>query len=43
MVKHDNAVDVKQLITRKNVCAHFVLGLNFYYGYKTASLGYYKQ
>lgn len=43
MVKHDNAVNLKQFITRRNVCAHFVLQLNFYCGYKTASLCYYKQ
>lgn len=43
MAKHDNAVNLKQFITRKNVCAHFVLQLNFYCGYKTASLCYYKQ
>lgn len=43
MVKHDNAVNLKQFITRRNVWAHFVLQPNFYCGYKTASLCNYKQ
>ena len=29
MVKHDNAVNWKQLITRRNVCAHLVLHWTF--------------